>query len=200
MNKNKLLIFGGSFNPVHNGHINLALAAQSFIDADKLIVLPTNISPHKGGNITSSFHRFNMCKMAFGKFDKTEVSDLEIKRGGISYTIDSLNEFRKVYHDSEIFLLVGSDMLINLISWKDANKIFKITKICAACRTYGEHEQVLNYSKFLQKMGAKVLIMDFYPFEVSSSEIRRKIKDSVSIRGLVPDDVFNYIIENKLYV
>lgn len=200
MNKDKLLIFGGSFNPVHNGHINLALAAQRFTDADKLIVLPTNISPHKTGNVIAPFHRINMCKMAFDKFDKTEVSDLEIKRGGISYTIDSLNEIKKVYRNSEIFLLVGSDMLINLNSWKDANKIFEITKICAACRTYGEHEEVLNYSKFLQKMGAKVLIMDFYPFEVSSSEIRSKIKNGISVRGLVPDNIFDYIIENKLYV
>lgn len=200
MNKDKLLIFGGSFNPVHNGHISLALAAQSFTGANKLIVLPTNISPHKSGNIIEPFHRFNMCKMAFDKFDKTEVSDLEIKRGGISYTIDSLNEIKKVYRNSEIFLLVGSDMFIDLNSWKDASKIFEIAKICAACRTYGEHGEVLNYSKFLQKMGAKVLIMDFYPFEVSSSEIRSKIKNGVSIKGLVPDNIFDYIIENKLYV
>lgn len=200
MNRDKLLIFGGSFNPVHNGHVNLALAAQRFIGADKLIVLPTNISPHKNGNIIAPFHRFNMCKMAFAKFDKIEVSDLEIKRGGISYTIDSLNEIKKVDCNSEIFLLVGSDMLIDLNSWKDVNKIFEIVKICAACRTYGEHEEVLNYSKFLQRMGAKVSIMDFYPFEVSSSEIRSKIKNGVSIRGLVPDNIFDYIIENKLYV
>lgn len=200
MNKDKLLIFGGSFNPIHNGHINLALAAQHVTCADKLLVLPTNISPHKKGDIIAPFHRFNMCKMAFDKFDKIEVSDLEIKRGGISYTIDSLNEIKNVYRNSEIFLLVGSDMLINLNSWKDASKVFEIVKICAACRTYSEYEEVLNYSKFLQKIGAKVLIMDFYPFEISSTEIRRKIKNGVSVKGLVPDNIFNYIIENKLYV
>lgn len=200
MNIDKLIVFGGSFNPVHNGHVRLALEAQKFINADKLIVLPTNASPHKSGEFAEAFHRFNMCEIAFNKYDNIEVSDLEIKRGGISYTIDSLNQIKKVYTNSEIYLLVGSDMFFNINLWKDAKKIFKNSHICVACRTHFEYVKIVTHSKLLQNIGADIIVIEISPLELSSSEVRRKLKNNVSIKDIVPVGIYEYIIKNKLYV
>ena len=199
MYKKKLVVFGGSFNPVHNGHVKLALGAREAIGADKLLVVPTNMPPHKNKYDVDAFHRLDMCRTAFGGFDGVEVSDLEIKRGGVSYTVDSLIQIKKIYKDFEIFLLVGSAMFLSLNSWKSIDEIFKIANICVACRNQFDYKKIVSYSKFLENKGAKILVIEFSPFEISSSEIRCKIKNNENIKGLVPNCILEYIMSNNLY-
>ena len=113
-------IFGGSFNPVHIGHICLAERMSEIMKLDRLFIIPAGVSPFKenNGGISDS-DRLNMCRIAFGNHDNFFVSDIEIKRAGKSYTVDTVRELKKMYPGDDMFLFVGSDMLLSFDKWKD---------------------------------------------------------------------------------
>ena len=125
----KIGIFGGTFNPVHKGH---ELTAVNFLDKfklDKLLIMPSNIPPHKqvDANITA-VQRFEMCRICFDKYDNIYVSDFEIKKDGLSYTFDTVTELKKNYMNDKLYFLVGSDMLLSLETWY---KYQDLLKLCA---------------------------------------------------------------------
>ena len=106
-------IYGGAFNPVHKGHIKLAEEVKTKADLDKIIIMPSGLSPHKSsGSLIDSSHRLQMCKLAFEGEDYI-ISDLEIKREGKSYTVDTVTELKEIYPDDELYLIMGSDMLLS---------------------------------------------------------------------------------------
>ena len=192
-------MYGGSFNPPHNGHLYLAKEVSRFLSLDKLVIIPSNISPQKdnNGNI-DPLHRINMCKEVFSD-DLFEVSDCEIARGGKSYTFDTLNFLKELYPDSELFLLMGSDMLLSFHLWYRFEDILSMCTVCAISREDDENAAVLKeYSERMLSEG-NVRIVDVKPFEVSSSEIREKISTGKSCDGLIDRKTEKYIKENGLY-
>ena len=195
----KIGMYGGSFNPPHNGHLHLAEEIGRRAELDKIIIIPSNISPQKSnnGNI-DPVHRINMCKEVFDS-SLFEVSDCEIRRGGRSFTVDTLTFLKELYPDDELYLFMGSDMLLSFHTWYRYEDILKMCTICAISRDDDESAEMLRHYAHTVLSRGKVLIFDIEPIEVSSSEIREKLKNGKSCKGLISEKTEKYIKENKLY-
>ena len=185
-------ILGGTFNPIHIGHLILAEEALAKLKLDKVVFVPTYIPPHKTveGSVKPA-ERMKMVELAIADNPAFSVSGFEISSKKRSYSIETLKEFRKTYgEEAQLFFITGSDLLKDLFSWKDVNDIFKISKFIVANRP--------GYPvKDIPKEVETVVIT---PIEVSSEDIRRRLKTGRSIRYLVPEKVRGYILERSLYV
>jgi len=181
-------ILGGAFNPPHNGHL---VIAQDILDAFKLgkiFFIPTNISPHKeNGGITGEM-RLEMVKLAISDNDAFEVLDLEIRRGGTSFTIDTVRELKKRYPEDEFYLIVGSDLANAFSSWKDSQELKQELKIIVA-----------NRKEYPLKDKNPYLVVDIRQVEVSSSGVRKLLKEGRSIECLAGKNVVDYIQKHNLY-
>jgi len=184
-------ILGGTFNPIHMGHLILAEEALSKLKLDKVIFVPTFIPPHKNveGNVKPK-DRLKMVRFATQDNPAFEISTFELDSKKKSYSVNTLKEFKKIYgEDAEFYLITGSDLLKDLFSWKDVNEIFKMSKFIVANRP--------GYPvKDVPREVERVVIT---PIEVSSEDIRKRLKAGKSIRYLVPEKVRTYIIERNLY-
>jgi nicotinate-nucleotide adenylyltransferase len=183
-------ILGGTFNPIHIGHLILAEEVREKLNLDRVVFVPTNLPPHKDiRDIVSPAHRFKMIKLAINENKFFCVSDLEIKRGGKSYSIDTIIQLKKRYSHAELFFITGSDLLKYLAEWKDINKILKLVNFIVASRP--------GYA--LSKLPHNITTLKINPLAISAYEIRKRIKEQRSIRYYVPREVFKYITYEKLY-
>jgi nicotinate-nucleotide adenylyltransferase len=186
----KIGILGGTFNPIHLGHLILAEEVREKLSLDKVIFVPTFLPPHKeNSEIASAFHRLAMVKLAIKSNPNFSVSDIEIKRQGRSYTIDTVKEFKKNYPDDELYFITGSDLLKYLDEWKDLKQVTKAVRFIVATRPRYPLEKIPSYIKTVAIRAV----------DISAFEIRKAIKKKHSFRYLVPEAVFNYINKNKLY-
>lgn len=191
-------IYGGTFSPVHNGHVRAAELFLEKLSLDRLIIMPAGIPPHK--EVTQKVDgaiRYEMCLAAFLPLsDKVEVSDFEIKKDGKSYTIDTARHFE----GDELWILCGEDMLLSLDTWYRADELMRRCSFAALSRTLGENEKMrLHAEKLRDEYGAVIEIIDAEPFEVSSTEIREKVKSGEDISSLVPGGVLEIINDRNLY-
>ena len=188
----KVGIFGGTFDPIHHGHLITAQSVREIRDLDKIIFIPSFISPHKADvNSASPEHRMNMLKLAVEGVDFFEVSDYEIKKEGISYTIGTLKEFKKKYDELEF--IIGYDNIFKFHTWKNPDEIMKITKILVLKRKSSlppSHED--KYVK-------SALFVETRGIEISATDIREKVKQGMPIHYLVPEKVKEYIYSFNLY-
>lgn len=186
----KIGILGGTFNPIHIGHLILAEEAREKLVLDKVIFVPCYLPPHKdNSDIASAAMRLMMLKLAISGNQYFSVSDIEIKRDGRSYTIDTMKEFKIRYPQDELYFVIGSDLLNYLSDWKDLDEIIKMVKFIVATRPGYPLEKIPSYIK----------TMAIRAVDVSGFEIRKCIKENKSFRYLVPEAVHKYIIRNKLY-
>jgi len=184
-------ILGGTFNPIHIGHLILAEEAFSKLNLDKVIFIPTYLPPHKDvdGKIKPK-DRLKMVQLAVEDNSAFECSSLEIDSRKTSYSIDTLKTLKKKSgEDNQLYMITGSDLLKDLFSWKDVNEIFKMSKFIVANRPGYPVEDVPE--------GVETVVIT--PIEVSSEDIRRRLKEGRSIRYLVPEKVRQYIISKGLY-
>jgi len=196
----KIGILGGAFNPMHNGHLLLAQTLRDTVDADKILLIPTHISPHKEVNhLASGEDRLNMCTLASQKYEYIEVCDLEIKKGGISYTAETLRSLKEIYPFDELFLFCGADMFITLETWRDPSDIFKLACICTVPRGEIGLKELQKAAEGFKKYDARCIIVSMNPFPASSSEIRDKIQKGEDVSSLIDEKVLNYINEKQLY-
>ncbi len=197
----KLGIFGGTFNPVHSGHIELVRHFAVLAELDRVLLIPTKIPPHKvSPDLLDGETRLEMCALAVKDEDKIEVSDIELRRDGHSYTIDTLKELERLYEDAELYLIMGADMLLCLDSWRDYKGILERCVICAAARNESTVHQLKEKAKALEIPDNRIIISDERIMTVSSTQIRGNIKRGDSINGLVPETVAKYIADNRLYI
>lgn len=195
-----IALFGGSFNPIHSGHIKLIETIKRNFDIQKFLLMPTAVSPHKSNaEMTTSEHRLNMCKLACKHLDYVEVSDLEIKRQGKSYTYLTVNDLKNFYPDDKIFLVIGADMFMSFQTWKNFEYILKNVTLIAVPRDDVSSEAMIEYSHILENYGAECFILDNTVMNVSSSEIRYKLKNKIDISGLLDKKVLSYIVNNHIY-
>lgn len=193
-------IFGGTFNPIHNGHINLVNKISEKVSLDRILVIPTNIPPHKiTNNLAEDEARLEMCRLAFEDNLKAEISDYEIKQGGKSYTILTIEHLINIYPDDEFYLIIGSDMLLTFHEWKDYQKILKLCTIVAAARSKADIEKIEPYAHKLIVMGGKCIVVDVEPYEISSSQLRELIANKEQYTCYLPEKVVKYIANKKLY-
>lgn len=194
----KIAIYGGSFDPPHKGHKLLAENLASVCGAEKVIIIPTALSPFKNSSSATAEDRLNMCKLFF-KEDLFQISDVEIKRGGKSYTVDTLTQIKEENPEAELFLFMGDDMLLSFDKWYCYQEILRLATIVCACRTENleELQNMKDFVKNVLKSEDRVIICESVPFEISSTEIRSSLKDGVN-KGL-SEEIYNYIAAKGLY-
>ena len=192
-------IFGGAFNPVHNGHLNIADAFYEALSLDKLLFIPTAKPPHKSdAGLLSGEDRVNMLRLAVEK-KPYEISTIEFEQNDKSYTYDTLIELKKLYPDSEFFLIIGADQIIHFDKWYRYEDILGMVTLCTSARENEEEKQLIIESA--KRLGIKdsFYMSDRAVIRVSSSEIRDKIKHGSDVSALLPKKVFDYISEKGLY-
>lgn len=192
-------IYGGSFNPVHNGHIHLALTAVSELELDRLFLVPSKISPHRSSDeYVSEEDRVEMLRLACQVSDKLEVCDYELRSDRVSYTIFTVEEFRRRFPDDELFLLVGSDMLMIFEKWNRFEDILRECTLAVVSRCEGDMPELEKKAEELRRYG-NIVICKAAPVEVSSSDIRKKIAKNKKYYCYLDKNVVQYIRLKKLY-
>lgn len=194
-------ILGGTFNPIHNGHIQMAKYSHDAAKLDKVILMPTFVPPHKeSSNLVSCEHRFNMCRLASAKLPYAEVSDFEIKLEGKSYTYRTLQLLKSQNENDDFYFIVGADMFLSMQNWKNPEIIFRLATVIAIPRDDDSVSELKeHYDKVLKKMGAKAIILNHSVLTVSSTYVRDNIDNGAALENLIDSRVFNYIKENNLY-
>lgn len=194
-------ILGGTFNPIHNGHIQMAEYSHKAAELDKVILMPTFVPPHKEStNLVSCEHRLNMCRLACLNLPYAEVSDFEIKLEGKSYTYRTLELLKSQNKNDEFFFIVGADMFLSMQNWKNPEIIFELATVIAVPRDEDSVSQLSNhYENVLKKMGAKAIVLKDSVLTVSSTYIRDNIDNQSALQSLIDSRVYNYIKENNLY-
>ena len=195
-------LMGGTFNPIHTGHLIISEYIKDYFPLDKVIFVPANNPPHKRNEeIISTVHRYNLALLATESNKNFEVSKIEINRRGKSYTIDTIREYVRLRPEDDFYFLIGGDSLFKLVEWYKAEELFQITKFIVIGRDGFSDNDILSKIKELEvKYGAKIDFVDGPIIEISSTTIRRNIKNNLSIKYLVPEKVEEYIYLNKLYV
>ena len=192
-------IYGGSFNPVHNGHIHLALTAVSELELDRLYLVPSKISPHRSSDeYVPEEDRLEMLRRACRVSDRLEVCDYELRSDRVSYTIFTVEEFRRRFPDDELFLLVGSDMLMIFETWNRFEDILRECTLAVVSRCEGDMPELEKKAEELRKYG-KIVICRAAPVVVSSSDIRKKIAKNQKYSCYLDKNVVQYIRMKKLY-
>ena len=196
-------IFGGTFDPPHAGHKKYADELKDRLSLGKLIVIPTATPPHKQKkSSTMSEDRLKMLQILFSGDSRVEISDMEIARGGRSYTYETVTLLREQYPDDELIFMLGSDMLLSFHTWKNPDVILEKVKICAVTRDGDIDENALSdytAGHFPDKK-ERFIICSFEPLEISSTDIREKIRNGESVDGLLDEQVMKYIKEKELYL
>ena len=193
------IIFGGSFDPVHIGHIILARDIRERLNAQEVIFVPTAQAPLKGKHRASASDRLNMLKLALEKEKYFTIEDYEIKRGGISYTVYTVEYLKQKYKDEELFLLLGSDSFLRFHMWKDPYKILEMVKLIVVDREGKLNEAKEYIEKRFKSFKERILLFSIRRIDISSTEIRKRVKEGKSIYCMVPEKVEEYIRERKLY-
>ena len=195
-------IYGGTFSPPHVGHVQAARAFMEQMWLDYLLVIPTAQPPHKEMELcVDAAHRLEMCRLAFDDMEGVIVSDLEMRREGKSYTVDTLREL----YDPEgrLFLLMGTDMLLTLDRWREPDEIFRLCyPVYVRRENDGELDSAIveKISAYQQKYGKVVRRIVGDPLPISSTKVRAMVSAGKSIQGLVPASVEQYIHDHNLYV
>ena len=199
----KTAIYGGSFNPPHLGHIAAVGTVLSDLAPDRLLIMPDCIAPHKAmaENTPSVEHRLEMCRLAFGDLPGVEISDLEIRRGGRSYTVDTLEQLTALYPQDSFYLVIGSDMLTSFTTgWYRFEDILRMCTLTVISREKDDMDELERNARMLrERYGAEVILLKNHrPFPLSSSEIREALL-SGDTEGMLKEEVREYINKNGLY-
>ena len=195
----KILVFGGTFDPPHKAHVQMVAAAAQLINPEKVLIIPTATPPHKEREgISDAAHRMEMCRLAFKGIPNAEISDMEITRGGKSYTVDTLTALAEEYPDRELVLLCGGDMFATLDKWVRWQDIIKLATVAGVYRP----DYISEYDAAMKRLcdkGARIEMIPFELTEISSTEIRQSIAKGAEIGDKVSKEVEEYIKENRLY-
>lgn len=197
----KLCLFQGTFNPIHNAHLLVCDYAKKEFGFDKIMVIPAARPPHKKFDESLSNHRLEMAKIAVKNKDYLDVSDIEYKRDGLSYTYLTIKELYKNYNiDGKINFIIGTDAFKKIESWYESDKLKELVDFVLFIRE--DAEELKKAEKHLQNLknkGYNYKIMKMPFVDISSTEIRKNVSNSIPIKNLVPKEVGNYIDKHGLY-
>ena len=194
-------IFGGTFSPPHNGHVNAAESFKRETALDSLLIVPAAVPPNKEGlDLLPARHRLAMCKLAFARIPGCEVSSIELDRGGTSYTFETLTALSAP--DRELYLLMGTDMFLTLDTWRRPDEILRLATVVVASRTfYPETDEAIKKKResLLSLYGGNIEFLKNRIFDVSSTFLREKITAGEDVSAWLDDEVIKYIEKEKLY-
>jgi nicotinate-nucleotide adenylyltransferase len=211
-------LFGGTFDPIHKGHVKAAESVQSVFAFDTILFIPSYIPPHKESeDVASAEDRLKMVEMALSSWDRFSPSAIEIDARGTSYSIVTLNRIKEMFPKTDIYFLLGVDAFLEIETWKDYEEVLEQCSFIVMSRpgySLDDARGVLA-EKFHQRMTAisepvdrpneeffshKIYLCPIQTLDVSSSEVRKRVRNNQSIRGLVPENVENFIKERGLYL
>jgi nicotinate-nucleotide adenylyltransferase len=195
-------VFGGSFDPVHMGHLTIAQDAVEQLELNRLIFVPAAVPPHKQGKtLVEGRHRFEMLQLATEANLSFEVSDMELQRGGISYTFDTMNQIQFEHPGAELFFIVGLDSLVELHLWKNIEQLLELCTVVPFARGGEDPARIAEQIQLSNGWKTKLLgrLIRIHEIEISASEVRMRLAEGLSIRYLVPPEVEMYIAEHHLY-
>ena len=199
----RIAIMGGSFDPIHIGHLRLSYAVQQQLAFDRVVFLPTYISPHKQtrSDFASWEDRLAMVQLAMQGYADFAVSSLEFDRGGVSYTYDTVNFMKEMWPDAEIYLIVGEDTLAKLYLWYRALDLLRVVHFVTAERPgyEGETGIKLLIRAYGSWVADKIISVEVPKTAISSTEIRKRLREEKPIRGMTPPAVEQYLYRHGLY-
>lgn len=197
---NTVVIFGGTFNPIHSGHTKILNKLCELDFVCKIILVPTKIPPHKQVSyLADKEHRLEMCRLASKSLSKVEVCDIELLREGKSYTVDTVLEMKKRYQGFRIAITVGADMLVTFDEWKDYMTIINNADIITFFREGVQREYYDSWIEKLAALGANIISIDEPIPGISSTDVRNKLASGEPADGLLDAPVCGYIQEHGLY-
>lgn len=197
----KIGFLGGTFNPIHLGHLLLGEWAKEVADLDEIWIIPSGISYLKRDQkILSGEERISLIECAIQNRKDFKCCDIEVKRNGNTYTYETLQELKSQYPSYEFYFITGADCLFSIENWKNPEEIFKLCTLLAATREQTSMEEMERKKKELEeKFDAKIMLFQFMNLEVSSTMIRERIREGKSVRYLLPDIELEYIKEKGYY-
>ena len=194
-------IYGGTFNPIHKGHLHIVEAFRKGLGLDRVLLIPTRVPPHKAApDLASPQDRFAMCQLAIQGQPWLELSDMEMRREGKSYTAENLEELSALYPQDQFYLLMGEDMFLTLGRWYRPETIFSLASVCTAPRSVhgmdALREKALEYTGTFHAR----CFLDHIPYlPISSTQVRQAVARGEDVASLVPEAVARYIRERGLY-
>lgn len=198
----KIGILGGTFNPIHNGHVYIACKIYRDLNLDKVLFMVNNVPPHKDSSyILSSDIRLNMVNIAIKDYEDFYVEDYEVRKEGTSYTYESLEHLKSCYPKGQLFFIIGSDSFIDFYKWRNIESIFKNAIVVVYLREDSHRNKIKKLKeqyKYLYNASIEIIECDI--IHISSTDIRDMVKEGCDISSLVDKDVYNYIIKNHLYM
>ena len=197
----KIGILGGTFNPIHNGHLALAQAAYEFCCLDKVWFMPSGVSCLKErDNVVSDIHRLEMTKLAVQGISYFDYSDMELGQIGYTYTADTLKRLHEKYPENEFYFIMGADTFLRFPRWKDTEKIASLCTLVTVVRDDVDMQEISKQQVYVEEtLHANVIIVPFRKVDVSSSIIRNKLSKGESVMGMIPENVLEYIEIQGLY-
>ncbi len=218
----KIGIFGGSFNPIHFGHLRTGEELIEGMPLDKIIFIPSNITSNKNETAKNSKNRFEMVKMAIKDNSKFETSDIEMKMGGISFSYNTIKELKEKYPDDELFFIIGFEAFTEIRNWKNSYLLFEMTSFIIISRDMNIKtmpENLAAIAKYIPDTvqnkiktdiahnrliifpeNRLIILFEVTKLDISSTKIRNNFKKKLSNRFLLPNDIIEYIINNNIYV
>ena len=200
--KIRYAIMGGSFDPIHFGHLAAAETVRQKLNCQKVIFIPLGIPPHKKNRILSdSIHRYTMTVLATNSNPYFDVSSIELNRDGYTYTLNTIKELNEYYgKEVELLFITGADALFEIETWYKVEELLKLCSFVSVTRPGYNKSMLEQKLQYLQsKYNSKLHIIDVPGLNISSTEIRERIKTNISIKYLVPDEVEQYIFQHGLF-
>ncbi len=195
----KIGILGGTFNPIHNGHLLIAKHALIELELDSVLVMPNHHPQYRSIEGVSDEDRINMIKLAIKDEEGFIYSDVEILREGATYTVDTLRQLKELSPDDEFYFIMGADSLMYFDKWRSPDEIVRLSNILVAVRGEDDIDKCLKKIKELG-YGNRITMLKSPNTVISSSNIRERVRDGLDIGELVPDSVEDYIIKHGLYI
>lgn len=200
MTGKRLGILGGTFDPIHLGHLRMAEAVYERMSLEQIIFIPAFVPPHKlGMDFAPAADRFAMTELAVADRSDFSVSDMELRRSGISYTIDTVRQLRAIYKDEDLYFIIGADSVAQLHTWHYIEEMLELVMFVAAGRP--GYEGVMD--EVVMHLGPRakerIILLDTPEYDISSTEIRSRIRAGGSLAGMVPGAVEKYIYQHHLY-
>lgn len=195
----KIGIVGGTFNPIHNGHLYMAYEAKESLSLDQIIIIPNYIPPHKDANERNPEDVRQMLSLVFEGIEGFSVSTYELDKKGLSYSYETLEYFTKMNPNDEFYFIIGEDSYVDFSAWKNPQRILELATLVIFERKFYDEEKMNKAREFIKKTGHEEIFLSSLTLEISSSDIRERVRKGKEIGFLVPREVKEYIIEKGLY-
>ena len=198
--KDRIVIFGGTFNPPTRAHLDIATEALYYLDAEKVLFVPVS-DLYKKDDVEISYHRVNMLNLAIGNFRRLEIDFTEVDAVALTYTYETVEKIKSRYQDKELFLLIGADNLEDFKNWKNQRSIMENCSLLVVNRNNSSIDKIIESNEILTEFKDKTIEAPIEEIEISSTEVRNRIASGEleGLENLVDKEVIDYIIENKLY-